>query len=169
MLFDYTAPAIGRTDKSFIIEHDQKEIGQMERYFTKQTRNPQYDVNILAKDFTSDDDYKINQTEIKLFGGTKWDIYKNGEIIGRAEYPKGFFKAHQVVVRLDNHPMLTMKVKFDRTASLLNEYEDEIGRMKRTTSFKRTYEGEVDDQYIDMPLMLFYSLLHTFWCSSHIG
>ncbi|MCM2676864.1 hypothetical protein [Alkalicoccobacillus plakortidis] len=168
MFFEYTAPAIARSDKSFIIEHDNREIGQLERYFTKQTSKPEYDVNIVAKEFTSSDEFKIEQTEIKLFGRTKWEIYKNEKIIGEAEFPKGFFKSHQIVMRIDDHPIIIMKINSNGTATLMNEDEEEIGSSRRTSTINRSYEGEIDDDYVDMPLILFYSLVHTFWCASHI-
>ncbi|MFK3939205.1 hypothetical protein ACI2JA_17020 [Alkalihalobacillus sp. NPDC078783] len=169
MNFSYTAPTIARSSDSFPIYHHQSKIGSMERFFTKQTRKPIDDVNIRAFDESNQDTYTITQIKSKLLGETKWEISKNEEKIGEAEYPKGFFKAHQVVVNLAGHPTFTFKIKMDRTAVILNDNEAQIGNTERTTNIKHTYEGEVDDHFLQMPLILFYSLVHTFWCSSHLS
>ncbi|MEK4564118.1 hypothetical protein MKX54_05480 [Alkalihalobacillus sp. FSL R5-0424] len=169
MNFSYTAPTIARSSDSFTIYHDQLNIGTMERFFTKQTRNPIYDVNIRAYDGRNQDEYSIIQTKIKLFGETKWEIYRNDKKIGDVEVPKGFFKAHQVVVNVEDHPTFTFKILMNGTAVILNDNEDQIGSTERTTKIKHTYEGEIDDYFLQMPLILFYALVHTFWCSSHLS
>lgn len=169
MIFSYTAPTIAKSTDSFSIYEGQAKIGSIERFFTKQTRNPIYDVNIRAYDDRNQDTYTISQTKIKLLGETKWEILKNDQTIGEAEYPKGLFKAHQVVVYVEGHPIFTFKIQMDRTAVILNEKEEQIGSTERTTSIQHTYKGEVKDHFLQMPLILFYGLVHTFWCSSNLS
>ncbi|MBM0067463.1 tubby C-terminal domain-like protein [Alkalicoccobacillus gibsonii] len=169
MNFSYTAPTIARSTDSFSIYDGQAKIGSMERFFTKQTRNPIYDVNIRTYDDRNQDTYTISQKKIKLLGETKWEILKNDQTIGEAEYPKGFFKAHQVVVYLEGHPTFTFKIQMDRTAVILDKKEEQIGSTERTTNIQHTYEGEVDGHFFQMPLILFYGLVHTFWCSSNLS
>ncbi|WYP27550.1 hypothetical protein NSQ54_05415 [Alkalihalobacillus sp. FSL W8-0930] len=169
MIFSYTAPTIAKSSDSFPIFHNESKIGTMERFFTKQTRNPIYDVNIRAYDQSNQDTYTITQTKSKFLGETKWEIYRNDKKIGEAEVPKGFFKVHQVAVKLEDHPTFTFKIKMDGTAVILNDKEDQIGSTERTTKIKHTYEGEVDEHFLKIPLILFYGLVHTFWCSSHLS
>ncbi|MEN0642698.1 hypothetical protein MKY91_05935 [Alkalicoccobacillus gibsonii] len=169
MIFSYTAPTIARSSDSFSIYEGQAKIGSIERFFTKQTRNPIYDVNIRAYDDRNQDTYTISQKKIKLLGETKWEILKNDQTIGEAEYPKGLFKAHQVVFSLEGYPIFTFKLKMDGTTVILNDNDEPIGRSERTTNIQHTYEGEVDDHFLQMSLILFYGLVHTFWCSSNLS
>ena len=44
----------------------------------------------------------------------------------------------------------------------------ELGETKRTTPIKRTYTGSIEESAMGaMPLILFFALLHTFWCGFH--
>lgn len=167
MNFEYEAHIIGSSEKPFTVLHESKEIGQMERYFKNQSRTPQFDVNISAEDFQTGDVYTINQTVFKMMGRIKWEIKKNNETIGNIATPKGLFKKHQIDISIEEQPKITFQATWNGTGKIIDKNNNEIGMTSKATRFKRVYEGQINEGYLNIPWILFYSLVHTFWCGSN--
>lgn len=165
MHFEYTAPTVAKSDKSFDVNENGKHIGSISRYFTNpQTRNPQYDINLNIHD-TEGNQYHIVQHSFTMRKGGEWEIKKGEHSIGRISNPDGFFKIHQIDVKAEGFPVFSIKANFSGKGKIVNAEKEEMGETYRTTSIKRTYEGDIEDSFIGPNLpILFYGIVHVFWC-----
>lgn len=165
MHFEYTAPTVGRSDATFDVSENGKKIGSINRFFTNEnTRNPQFDVNLNIDDLDNNN-YRIVQSSFTLAKGGDWEVQKNDQSLGSISNPDGFFKVHQIDVNIDDFPKFSIKATFFGKGKILNAEKKEVGEIYRTTSIKRTYEGNIEDSFLGTNLpVLFYGIVHTFWC-----
>ncbi|MDZ5712665.1 hypothetical protein [Jeotgalibacillus haloalkalitolerans] len=165
MDFKYQSPFIGRTEKPVIISHEHREIGQIKRYFKNTSSTTRYDVNMTIEEFQTGDIYRIDQTGFKLTRGAEWQVFKNDQPIGHIKTPEGIFKTDQIDISIEGQPEITFKAKLFGSVKIIGNQQTDIGFTKSPAGLKRVYEGQIDEAYLNIPLILFYSLVHTFWCA----
>ncbi|GEK58180.1 hypothetical protein CHL76_08475 [Marinococcus halophilus] len=164
-VFSYSAPAVGKSEKLLEIEDGHKYLGTMRRYFSKNFRgSPIYDVNVYMYDAAGDDKYVIEQLDFGMVRGYTWGVYKNDAEIGKIKSPRGLFKNHRIDVRVNDYPGISIKAKTRGKHLILDENENKIGETSSTNSVNKVYQGEISALVLPEPDILFYGVIHTFWC-----
>lgn len=165
MYFKYTAPTMATSDASFeVYEHNNK-IGSIHRFFTnEQTRTPEFDINLTIYD-KDNNHYRIMQSSFSMKKGGEWKVEKNDRLLGTIRNPDGFFKMHQIDIDIEDFPVFFIKATLSGKGRILNSAIEEVGQTYRTTRIERTYEGDIEDTFLGTTLpILFYGIVHTFWC-----
>ena len=82
--------------------------------------------------------------------------------------PKGLFKPQRITADIPGYPSLTIQSTFSGKGRIKDGKGRDVGETKRTTPIKRTYTGSIEESAMgEMPLILFFALVHTFWCGFH--
>ncbi len=159
----------GATTKQLLIKIDDQKQGSILRYFDSNRsdrRNPVYHVNVVVQ--SESNEYEMIQTAFSMKEGHRWDVKRNGELIGRAE--TGYLtKKHCIYYQsLSNEELKIEANTFSSSEIEINQ--NKVGETKPKGQFvNRTYHTYLNEEHIGMDMLLIAGLIHVFWLSHQRG